>query len=304
MKTALKVDEKADSPQIQIPGERDMLSQDITADIAVQSRETMDKEAIEEYAEAMQHGAKFPPVVVFHDGEKYWLADGFHRHQAALQAECRLGVAVKFGTRRDAVLHAAGANSIHGLRRTNADKRNAARKLLQDQEWCEWNDREIAKHCGVSDRFVGSLRKELSPNGSEITQRKVTRKGTTYCQDTSHIGKRREARADTPDDPHRLEFHPERERSDETDFFGNEKTRLHVIVNEACDAYRRLRDALTEESTTMPKENLQAARSVICEAHQTTINTLDKVLKQGARPRLYASSASAGPSRALLVHSA
>ena len=39
MKTALKVDEKADSPQIQIPGERDMLSQDITADIAVQSRE-------------------------------------------------------------------------------------------------------------------------------------------------------------------------------------------------------------------------------------------------------------------------
>ncbi len=36
-----------------------------------------------EYAEAYRAGAQFPPVIVFYDGEHYWLADGYHRVEAA-----------------------------------------------------------------------------------------------------------------------------------------------------------------------------------------------------------------------------
>jgi hypothetical protein len=38
------------------------------------------------------------------------------------------------------VLHSAGANAMHGLRRTNADKRRTVMLLLQDEEWAAWSD--------------------------------------------------------------------------------------------------------------------------------------------------------------------
>ena len=38
------------------------------------------------YAEAMAAGATFPPLVVFQEGDSFWLAEGFHRHAAGLHA--------------------------------------------------------------------------------------------------------------------------------------------------------------------------------------------------------------------------
>src|SRR5262249_748690 len=56
-----------------------------------------------------------------------------------------------------------------------------------DPEWSEWSSREIARRCGVSDKFVGRVRKRLgSANGSQI--RKVARKGKEYKMNTSRIG--------------------------------------------------------------------------------------------------------------------
>lgn len=36
-----------------------------------------------DYEDQMRAGDKFPPIVVFFDGSRYWLADGFHRVAAA-----------------------------------------------------------------------------------------------------------------------------------------------------------------------------------------------------------------------------
>ena len=47
-----------------------------------QQRVAINMDMVEEYAENMRCGAKFPPVTVFHDGVQYWLADGFHRYHA------------------------------------------------------------------------------------------------------------------------------------------------------------------------------------------------------------------------------
>lgn len=163
---------------------------EIRVDGGTQSRAGVDQVTVDEYAAAMTDGADFPALVVFYDGSTYWLADGFHRFTAAKQAKLKnFACDVRQGTQRDAVLFSVGANATHGLRRTNADKRRAVEKLLTDAEWSLWSDREIARRCGVSNRFVSNLRDELpSVNGSQIAERKVERGGTTYTQNTANIG--------------------------------------------------------------------------------------------------------------------
>lgn len=59
--------------------------------------------------------------------------------------------------------------------------------LLRDDEWSGWSDREIAKRCRVSNRFVSTLRPEVSVNRSQIEPRKAQRGGTTYTMQTERI---------------------------------------------------------------------------------------------------------------------
>ncbi len=154
-----------------------------------QSRAELDEDTIKEYAAAIAAGDKFPPVVVFYDGEHYYLADGFHRLAAAKRAgRTFIAGVVRQGTRRDAVLHSVGANHAHGLRRTNADKRRAVETLLTDEEWMKWSDSEIARRCGVSHTFVQNVRKELSCNDCKMTERTASRNGTTYSMGIGNIG--------------------------------------------------------------------------------------------------------------------
>ena len=66
---------------------------DIVTDAGTQVRAGLNEATVADYAEALAEGAKFPPVVVFHDGSHYIAADGFHRIQAAIrmgatQIEC------------------------------------------------------------------------------------------------------------------------------------------------------------------------------------------------------------------------
>lgn len=143
---------------------------DIRTDGGTQVRDGVDNAIAAEYAAAMQAGAKFPPVDVFHDGTSNWLANGFHRVAGAKLAGLdSLEATIRTGTQRDAILFACGANADHGLRRTNADKRRAVERLIKDDEWGKKSNRWIAEKCGVSDPFVGSTRSQLQPQ--EITER-------------------------------------------------------------------------------------------------------------------------------------
>jgi hypothetical protein len=131
----------------------------IRLDGGTQTRSATNQAAVEDYAAAMKAGDAFPPVVVFHDGKAYWLADGFHRVQGAILAgEEEISADIRPGTQRDARLFAVGANQTHGLRRSNEDKRRAVLALLEDAEWCTWSDREISRHTGTSHTLVAQLR--------------------------------------------------------------------------------------------------------------------------------------------------
>lgn len=120
-----------------------------------------------DYEELMKAGTVFPPIIVYHDGsgKEFWLADGFHRVAAARQAGAtEIAAEVRAGTQRDAILYANGeANRDHGLQLTRDDKRRRVENMLKDDEWSQWSNRQIAKHCGVSHEFVSIMRERLKP---------------------------------------------------------------------------------------------------------------------------------------------
>lgn len=154
-----------------------------------------------DYAAALVEGAVFPPVVVFrNDAGKHWLADGFHRakaHELAGMAE--VAVDVREGDRRAALLYAAGCNATHGARRCKADVRRAVLALLQDPEWSQWSDREIAARCSVSPTTVGKVRAQLSTVDSSSPRR--GRDGKVRRAPKAKTGRRRPVKKFNPAKP-------------------------------------------------------------------------------------------------------
>lgn len=136
----------------------------VILDPKLQSRTETNEQTIEDYADAIKMGDEFPPLLVYFDGTHYWLVDGYHRYHAHKKAG-KAGVTCEVvnGTFTEAVLKAASVNTKHGMRRTNADKRKAVMTLLDDFEWKDWSNSEIARHCGVSPTFVANLRDSGGP---------------------------------------------------------------------------------------------------------------------------------------------
>ena len=166
----------------------------IRLDDSLQPRVKIDCVAVKEYGEAMTGGARLPAVVVYFDGIDYWLADGFHRYHAHRQiGMLKIDADVHDGSRRDAVLYSVGANANQfALRRTHADKRRAVQRMLADDQWVKWSDNDIAKHCAVSQPFVGSVRSSLTTViGEKPSERTYTTKhGTQATMRTAGIGRK------------------------------------------------------------------------------------------------------------------
>ncbi|MGE5510421.1 MAG: ParB N-terminal domain-containing protein [Bacteroidota bacterium] len=155
-----------------------------------QPRAAIDSEAVDDYADAMREGTKFPPLVVFYDGKNYWLADGFHRRDAAYAAELNeVECDVRQGTLEDAQWYSFSANKTNGLRRTNEDKQRAVKAALAHPKAAGLSDRQIAEHVGVSDFMVREYRKQLEST-ARISQSptRTGRDGRTI--NVGNIGKR------------------------------------------------------------------------------------------------------------------
>jgi len=127
-----------------------------------QPRVAISVEVVKEYADAIESGAEFPPVVVFFDEVDYWLGDGWHRLEAYRSiGATQVPIDRRTGGRREAILFACGANASHGLPRTNADKQRAVETLLGDAEWVKKSDRWIAEKACVSNAFASKVRASL-----------------------------------------------------------------------------------------------------------------------------------------------
>ena len=96
-------------------------------DVELQPRETIDLDLVAEYAEAIEAGAIFPPVVAFQNGAaELLLADGWHRRYAHAKAGREvIKVEVRKGDRMDALRHSLSANATHGRQRSEATLKRA-----------------------------------------------------------------------------------------------------------------------------------------------------------------------------------
>jgi hypothetical protein len=191
----------------QAPQAQQILLDKIRTDGGTQMRAQLDDGTVFEYTQAMVAAngwGTFPAVVAYYDGSVYWLGDGFHRVQAYRDAfpasSDGIPCEVRSGTRRDAILHAAGANSSHGLRRTNADKQRAVETLLRDNEWSVWSDTEIARRCAVDHKTVGAMRGKLEST-REIPKSDVRKGADGRTINTSSIGKSKPAQPAQPAQP-------------------------------------------------------------------------------------------------------
>jgi len=136
----------------------------ITTDAGTQMREALDEDAVSEYAEvwAAGNGDRFPPLDAVSDGAFFWLTDGFHRLAAAIKAgRSSVPVRITPGFLPDAILAAIRSNQLHGVKRTNADKRRAVLALLKLKQAADWSIRQVAEEAGVSHTFASRLKQEV-----------------------------------------------------------------------------------------------------------------------------------------------
>lgn len=132
----------------------------IRTDGGTQSRAALSDETVSDYAEAMQLGAEFPPIVVFHDGSAHWLADGFHRVFAAMRNGAdSISAIVRQGAREDALWFALGANRENGIRPTRGDVRHAVELALRT--WPGKTQREIAAQVGCDFGYVSKIKSDV-----------------------------------------------------------------------------------------------------------------------------------------------
>lgn len=137
----------------------------VRIDGGTQSRKQVYDETVASYTEHLLEGGKMPEVVVFNDGKHIWLADGFHRYHAHKRAGFKtIDCDERIGTKRDAFIFSRGANAEHGLPRTTEEKRLVVVSVLEDIEFCDLSNREIAKMCRVSDMTVGRIKKAMELN--------------------------------------------------------------------------------------------------------------------------------------------
>ena len=172
----------------------------IQIDRGTQFRARLNDDRVREYSEMFGASCEWPfdtPCEVFFDGSEYYLVDGFHRYHAARTAGFDGIVCnVRTGTLRDAIKFALSANAKHGLHRSNEDKRKAVAFVLGDKEWSKLSSRMIAEMCGVSDVFIGTVRKESGANALHLTEKRVGKDGKKQS-----ASKKADQKKDTKQEP-------------------------------------------------------------------------------------------------------
>src|SRR4051812_10964303 len=140
---------------------RDLPLDELILDPNLNLRDRLDEFTVERYAEAWQ---RMPPVTVFEVEGRWLLADGLHRHAAAvLLGKKTIPAEIRTGVFADALDFVAGVNLFHGLPLTRSERRRAVDVKLRLHH--DWSDRRLAEELGVSRELVAKTRRSLVDAG-------------------------------------------------------------------------------------------------------------------------------------------
>jgi ParB-like chromosome segregation protein Spo0J len=140
---------------------RELALHDMILDPRLNLRDRIDRDTVERYAEAWN---RLPPVTVYKIKTKFYLADGIHRHAAAVLLGRRsMKAEIVEGTFEDALDYVAGANLFHGLPLSRAERRRAIEVKLKLHH--ERSDRRLAEELAVGRELVAKIRRQLIESG-------------------------------------------------------------------------------------------------------------------------------------------
>lgn len=234
----------------------------LTLDPGLQMRTELNQDVVDEYAQAMLNGDKFPPIIVFNDGDNNYVAEGFTRCAAAAQAGIEIIDAdVHMGTYEDAFDYAfTKANHDNGQRYKNVDKVSAFKKAFTRDRYIKKSDRELGRLYQVSNGFVSKVRKAAGMQPDVI---EVKRGNQTFEMKNP----KKEASNDPVPAP-----------TPEKDYIFDE---LSSAVQELAEENKALEARVAVVAMEATPEEKQAAAALIAEL-QATIKTLEadnRVLK-------------------------
>jgi len=217
----------------------------IALDASLQTRLTIREDYVAAYAALMRDGVVFPAVVLFTDGGRHFIGDGFHRVLAAREAGLsELLADVRGGTRDDALWFALGANR-HGYPLTPSDKKHAIQIALLT--FPQFSLNVIADQMGCSRRWVQDVARQTAATRLPAGGTVIGRDGHEYPRAPRAARPRTEAlRAEvramlragrtSKEIRHALQAH--------TQLIADEKRRLGMAVPNRTRAF--LRDRLDE----------------------------------------------------------
>lgn len=152
---------------------------DIVIDGGTQVRQAINESVVADYAERMSEGVKFPNVVLFHDGNRYYCADGFHRIMASQRVGFKdIAADVRAGTMTDALWFALGANKENGQRLSASDKKHAI--LLALKTWPDRSQQQIADQIGCTREWIGQVKRNTVEVTSTLPTRVTGKDGKSY----------------------------------------------------------------------------------------------------------------------------
>ncbi len=136
---------------------RDIPLDDLILDQNLNLRDRLDDFTVERYADSWE---RLPPITVYNVDERLLIADGFHRHAAAVMLGKRtIRAEIIEGTFTDALDFVSSVNLFHGLPLTRSERRRAVEVKLKLHH--DWSDRRMAEELAVSRELVAKIRRQL-----------------------------------------------------------------------------------------------------------------------------------------------
>ena len=156
---------------------RELPIDELVLDPNLNLRDRLDDFTVERYADAWN---RLPPVTVFEIDGQWLLADGFHRHAAAVMLGRRsIPAEVRDGSMAEALDFVASVNLFHGLPLTRAERRRAVEVKLRIH--ADWSDRRLAEELAIGRELIGKIRKTLQDAGQiPAAVSRVGSDGKTY----------------------------------------------------------------------------------------------------------------------------
>jgi hypothetical protein len=136
---------------------RNVALNDLILDQNLYLRDRLDDFTVERYADSWD---RLPPITIYDVEGKMLIADGFHRHAAAVMLGKRtIPAEVRVGTFTEALDFVASVNLFHGLPLTRSERRRAVEVKLKLHH--DWSDRRMAEELAVSRELVAKIRRQL-----------------------------------------------------------------------------------------------------------------------------------------------